>query len=72
MSFFPNPVEIGTVSGGVVQFGPSVFTSPKNAIKTMAGAGSENVGALINTVTGVNSTNTLDSDGLDQPIVQGG
>lgn len=70
MSFFPIPVEIGTVSGGVVQFGPSLFTSPKNASKTMAGAGSENVGALINTISVVNSTGTLDSDGLDQPIVQ--
>jgi spore germination protein PF len=70
MSFFPVPVEIGTVSGGLVQFGPSLFTSPKGSSKTFKGSGTVDLAVSVITVNGVNSTNTLDSDAFDQPIVQ--
>jgi hypothetical protein len=68
MSVFP--VKISSVSGGVVQFGPSVFISPKGASKTFTGSGSDNLAVQIYIVNGVSSTNTLDSDGVDQPIFQ--
>ncbi|MEH7356949.1 spore germination protein [Neobacillus drentensis] len=70
MSVVPFPVKIDIVSGGIVQFGPSVFFSPKSASKTNSGSGADNLGVLVNTVTGVSTTNTIDSDVLDQPIVK--
>lgn len=70
MSGFPLPVKIDTVSGGVVQFGASLFLSPKSASKTITGSGSENQAVQIISVNGISSTNTLDSDVIDQPVVQ--
>jgi spore germination protein PF len=70
MSVFPIPVEIGTVSGGIVQFGPSLFTSPKGSSKTFKGSGTIDLAVSVISVNGVNLTNTMDSDGFDQPIVQ--
>ncbi|WP_413306654.1 spore germination protein [Bacillus sp. 1P10SD] len=69
MSFGPGQVKIETISGGVVQFGGAVFVSPKNAIKTLHGSGASNTGASIVTITGASSTNTIDTDIVDQPIV---
>ncbi|WML60658.1 spore germination protein [Neobacillus sp. PS2-9] len=59
-----------TVSGGVVQFGGAVFVSPKSATKSFNGSGVSNTGVNIVTVNGASSTNTVDTDVLDQPIVQ--
>ncbi|WML58898.1 spore germination protein [Neobacillus sp. PS2-9] len=69
MSFVPGQVKIDTVSGGVVQFGGAVFVSPKNASKNAFGSGASNTGVHIITVTGTSATNNLDSDVVDQPIV---
>jgi len=68
MSEIPPNVKIDTVSGGVVQFGPVAFISPKSASKTSQGAGSSNTGASITTYSGVSSNPTVDSDVVDQPI----
>lgn len=70
MSNFPAPVKIGSVSGGVVQFGDTLFISPKSASKDFHGSGSSNSGAQNVTFTGVSSVNTVDSDVVDQPIVK--
>ncbi|WP_040203710.1 spore germination protein [Neobacillus jeddahensis] len=70
MSLIPGQVKIDTVSGGVVQFGGAVFVSPKNAFKTTHGSGASNSGAQIVTINGVNSTTTLDTDVIDQPILR--
>jgi spore germination protein PF len=69
MSFGPGQVKINTVSGGLVQFGGAVFVSPKSASKSAYGSGAANTGAHIITVTGTSATNNLDSDVVDQPIV---
>ncbi len=70
MSGFPQPVNIENVTGGVVQFGGAVFVSPKNAVKNSHGSGSSNIGAHILTVNGVSTNTTVDTDVIDQPIVQ--
>ncbi|MDP4084951.1 MAG: spore germination protein [Bacillota bacterium] len=70
MAVFPIPVEINTISGGVVQFGPSLFTSPKSSQKTFTGSGLISLAIQAITVNGLNSNNTIDSDGFDQPIVK--
>ncbi|WP_251550268.1 spore germination protein [Neobacillus muris] len=66
----PFQVNIDTVSGGVVQFGPALFISPKHATKTLHGSGSSNIGFQVSTFNGASSTNTLDADLLDQPILK--
>lgn len=70
MGFGPGQVKIDTVSGGVVQFGGAIFVSPKNSVKGFYGSGGDNTGASVITFNGTSATNTIDSDVLDQPIVQ--
>jgi len=62
------PVQIISVSGGVVQFGDTVYISPKSASKTNAGSGGFNTGAIIITGNGLSATNVLDANVVDQPI----
>ncbi|NHM31711.1 spore germination protein [Neobacillus terrae] len=62
------PVQIVTVSGGVVQFGDAAFISPKSTGKTFAGSGSLNTGAFIIANNGLSSTGVLDTNLIDQPI----
>lgn len=62
------PVQIVNVSGGVVQFGDTVYISPKSASKTNAGSGCFNTGAINITANGLSGTNVLDANLLDQPI----
>jgi spore germination protein PF len=70
MSEFPLPVKIDTISGGVVQFGSSLFISPKSASKSTHGSGSTNTGVHITTINGQSTTTSVNSDLFDQPIVQ--
>ncbi|MBT2699098.1 spore germination protein [Bacillus sp. ISL-40] len=70
MSEFPAPVKIDTVSGGIVQFGNSLFISPKSASKSTHGSGSTNSGLHVTTITGQSTTTSVNADLLDQPIVQ--
>ncbi|SDN58294.1 spore germination protein [Bacillus sp. OK048] len=70
MTNIPGHLKIDTVSGGLINFGNSVFISPKSSAKAFAGSGSDNTGIQINTFTGQSSTTTLDSDVVDQPIVK--
>ncbi|CQR47014.1 putative spore germination protein GerPF [Paraliobacillus sp. PM-2] len=60
------PIKIVSVGGGVINFGDSFYLSPKSASKTAAGAGAFNTGDFINTNSGLNATNTLDPDAVDQ------
>lgn len=65
------PALIGLVnivsngSSGVVQFGDTAEVSPSSSSKTFAGAGSFLTGSIANSNTGLNATNTLDSDLID-------
>lgn len=60
---FVNIVSNG--SGGVVQFGDTAEVAPSSNSKTFAGAGSFLTGSIANSNTGLNATNTLDSDLID-------
>ncbi|WHX98247.1 spore germination protein [Neobacillus sp. DY30] len=40
-----NNVSIGTVSGGIVNFGGAVYISPISITKTIGGSGEDNTGA---------------------------
>ena len=62
------PVQIVNVSGGIVQFGDTVYISPKSASKTNAGSGGFNTGAIIFTANGLSGTNVFDANVVDQPI----
>lgn len=63
------PVQIVHVSGGIVQFGDTVYISPKSASKTNAGSGAFNTGGIVVTNSGLSGTNVLDTNLIDQPIV---
>ncbi len=66
------PIKIVSVGGGVVNFGDSFYLSPKSASKTAAGSGAFNTGDFINTTTGLNATNALDPDAVDQVMSANG
>ncbi|WP_339163799.1 spore germination protein [Siminovitchia sp. FSL W7-1587] len=63
------PVQIFNVSGGIVQFGDTAVISPKSSSKSYAGSGSNSTGGLIVTNNGLSSSNTLDTNLVDQPTV---
>ncbi|MBI0579778.1 spore germination protein [Neobacillus cucumis] len=63
------PVQIVTVSGGIVQFGDTVYISPKSTAKAYGGSGGFNTGGIIVANNGISGTNVLDTDLIDQPIV---
>lgn len=58
-------------SGGLVHFGDALILSPQSTSKTFAGSGSFNTGDLPVTNNGLNSTQTFDSDGVDDTISKG-
>lgn len=62
------PVQIVNVGGGIVQFGDTVYISPKSASKTFAGSGGFNTGGIIIANNGLSGTNVLDTNLIDQPI----
>jgi spore germination protein PF len=71
MFFMPaiiGPVQIINVGGGIVQFGDTVYISPKSSSKTFGGSGGFNTGGFIISNNGISATNTLDANVVDQPI----
>ncbi|RFU62148.1 spore germination protein [Peribacillus glennii] len=62
------PVQVINVSGGALQFGDSLSTSPKSASKTHLGSGATNTGAIILTANGISGTNVINASGVDQPV----
>jgi spore germination protein PF len=71
MPAFTGPVTIINVAGSaIVEFGDTVFISPKFATKTNAGAGSSNTGAQIIVNSGISSTAAEQLALNDQPIVR--
>jgi len=63
------PVQIVNVGGGVIQFGDAIIISPKSSSKVITGQGTFNTGGLIITNNGLNASNVLDANLIDQPIV---
>ncbi|MEH7375485.1 spore germination protein [Neobacillus drentensis] len=49
-------ITIGTISGGIVNFGGAKNISPISVTKTNSGSGSDNTGNDITTITGLSST----------------
>jgi spore germination protein PF len=62
------PVQIVNVSGGTVQFGDTLFISPKSASKSSSGSGAGNTGIGIVTANGLSFNNVLDTNLVDQPV----
>jgi spore germination protein PF len=60
------PININSVSGGVINFGDSLNISPTSSSKTFSGSGSFNTGDFIMTNNGISATNTIDPDISDQ------
>jgi len=63
------PVQIINVGGGIVQFGDSLFISPKSNSKTNSGQGAGNTGGFIVANNGLNASNVVDSNLIDQPNI---
>ncbi|WP_026572772.1 spore germination protein [Bacillus sp. UNC438CL73TsuS30] len=63
------PITIDNITtDGNVQFGDTAFMTPKHESKTYAGSGGFNTGGAVISNTGVNATNYVDPDLVDQPI----
>ena len=63
------PIQIVNVGGGIVQFGDTLYISPKTSSKTYAGSGGFNTGGFIIANNGISGTNTVDANLIDQPTV---
>lgn len=63
------PVQIVNVGGGIVQFGDSLYISPKSNSKSTVGSGALNTGGFIITNNGLNASNTVDTSLVDQPTL---
>lgn len=63
------PVQIITVSGGIVQFGDALYISPKANSKQVSGSGGGNTGGIIVVGNGLSASNVIDTNLVDQPIV---
>ncbi|WP_141433157.1 spore germination protein [Bacillus sp. 03113] len=68
MPAFVGPVQIVNASG-TVQFGDSLFISPKSNSKSAHGSGSGNTGAFIITNNGLSIVNNIDTSLIDQPTI---
>ncbi|MBM4764196.1 spore germination protein [Bacillus sp. B15-48] len=63
------PVQIINVGGGTVQFGDTLFISPKSNSKSTSGQGAGNTGGFIVSNNGLNASNVVDTNLVDQPNV---
>lgn len=68
MPAITGPIQIFINNSGIFQFGDAAVVSPKSSGKTVAGSGAANVGAFVFTANGINGSNVLDANGVDQPI----
>ncbi|MCM2532567.1 spore germination protein [Neobacillus pocheonensis] len=53
MGFNQDGVKIGTVSGGIVNFGGAIYISPISITKSITGSGGNNSGGVITTNSGL-------------------
>jgi spore germination protein PF len=69
MPSFIGTISINNVGGAaIVEFGDTVFISPKSATKSNHGSGSANTGALVVNINVISSSAQEQSDLIDQPI----
>ncbi|KAB7665386.1 spore germination protein [Bacillus sp. B1-b2] len=64
------PVQIVNTGGGIVQFGDSLFISPKENSKSTIGSGTGNSGAFVITNNPLNASNYTDFSGVDQSVTE--
>ncbi len=57
MAINQDGISIGTISGGIVNFGGAVYISPISVTKTNSGAGDNNTGEEVTACMERNSTN---------------
>lgn len=62
-------VIVQVAGSAIVEFGDTLFISPKNVSKTFNGGGSFNTGIFITTFSPVSSTVSLHPNLIDQPII---
>lgn len=62
------PVQINNIGGGVVHFGDTLFISPKSASKSNSGSGAANTGGFIVNNNFFSSSNSLNTNLIDQPV----
>ncbi|MGG5254642.1 spore germination protein [Neobacillus sp. SM06] len=68
--FIGGPLIIDTVGGNAnINFGGTVYLSPKNISKTAAGAGGGHTHVVGFSISGPSVTNTVDSNISSQPVV---
>ncbi|GHH98885.1 hypothetical protein AM1BK_24280 [Neobacillus kokaensis] len=68
MPAFVGPIRIDNVSGGITQFGDSLFISPKDVSKSFSGAAGSNTGGIVIVKSGISTTNVFDPNVIDQSI----
>ena len=68
MGFERGKIDIGEITGGVVNFDGAGVISPKSASKSALGAGAANTAIFNFSPTAASATNTIDFDVFDQPI----
>lgn len=69
VAFIGGPLQIKTVAGSAnLNFGGALFITPKNVSKNFLGSGGGHTAVVSFSFTGPSSTNTIDSDVLDQPV----
>jgi spore germination protein PF len=68
--FIGGPLIIDTIGGEAnVNFGGTLYLSPKNISKTAAGAGGGHTHVIGFSISAPSSTNTIDSNILAQPTI---
>ncbi|WP_066368483.1 spore germination protein [Neobacillus fumarioli] len=68
--FVGGPIIIETIGADAnVNFGGTLYLSPKNISKTAAGAGGGHTHVIGFSITGPSTTNTIDTNVVDQPLV---
>ncbi|MCM3567746.1 spore germination protein [Neobacillus mesonae] len=60
MAGTPLNVNIGTISGGIVNFGGAVKIAPVSVTKTVSGSGEGNTGSNVTTANGLSSGTVSD------------
>lgn len=68
MPAITGPVQVFNNDSGIFQFGDAAVISPKSASKTVNGSGASNTAAIVFTANGINGSNVLDVNGVDQPV----
>lgn len=63
------PIQVGSITGGSIQFGDAFVYSPKSSSKSATGAGAGNTGVFVIANNGFSATNVFDANVVDQPIL---